>query len=87
MNRRRTAKPTEYAQLYLNGGDNPTFEQIDGFLYAHYNARALHNSVFSHLKAIEEAAINLATSSGSGEYIKAFNDLVELVEREQDIEV
>lgn len=32
--------PKDYAQLYLDGGEDPTFDQIDGFLYRHFNARA-----------------------------------------------
>lgn len=33
-------QPKDYAQLYLDGGEDPTFDQIDGFLLAHFNARA-----------------------------------------------
>ena len=36
------AKPMDYAQMWLDGGEDPTFDQIDGFLYRHFNARAVH---------------------------------------------
>jgi len=34
--------PKDYAVLYLDGGGDPTFDQIDGFLYAHFSARAIY---------------------------------------------
>lgn len=37
-----TSDPKDYAQMWLDGGEDPTFDQIDGFLYRHFNARAVY---------------------------------------------
>jgi hypothetical protein len=34
--------PKGYAQMWTDGGGDPTFDEIDGFLFAHFNARAVH---------------------------------------------
>lgn len=38
-----TPEPSEdYAALYLDGGGEPSFAQIDAFLRVHFNARAVY---------------------------------------------
>ena len=37
-------KPTEYAQVFTDGGGDPTFAELDGFLFTHFNARAVYIS-------------------------------------------
>lgn len=35
--------PKDYAQIWLEGGGDPSFDQIDGFLQAHFGARAVRD--------------------------------------------
>lgn len=35
-------EPKDYARMWLDGGGDPTFDQIDGFLLRHFNARAVY---------------------------------------------
>jgi hypothetical protein len=39
---RIAGEPKDYAEMWLDGGGEPSFDQIDGFLLAHFNARAVH---------------------------------------------
>lgn len=39
-----TSEPKDYAQVWTEGGGVPTFDEIDGFLYRHFNARAVYVS-------------------------------------------
>jgi hypothetical protein len=34
----------DYAPIFLDGGDDPTFAQIDAYLRTHFNARAIYLS-------------------------------------------
>jgi hypothetical protein len=42
----------KYAPIYLDGGGDPDFEQLDAFLRTHFNARAIYQSDY---KAVMEA--------------------------------
>ena len=53
-------KPTEYAQVFTDGGGDPTFAELDGFLFTGFNARASTSATSrSRLRDTEREAMLL----------------------------
>lgn len=53
-----------YARVWTDGGGDPTFDELDGFLEAHFGARAVYVSEFERLQRIEAAARALDKATG-----------------------
>lgn len=60
-----TDRPMRYAPLYLDGGGDPDYEQIDAFLRTHFNARAVRLEDADSFIATVVAAIPRESWDGS----------------------
>lgn len=63
MTESRNPRLGKYAPIYLNGGGDPDFDQIDAYLRTHFNARAVYEG--DH-KAVYEALAGKHYYDGSG---------------------